>query len=69
MTHMMKASEKSLTYEGDAKYALHLVNQIRYAFNIAAMDMPKMLNDFVFNIEAQLQREGILDEDFNEVTA
>jgi len=30
--------------------------------------MPKMLNDFVFNIEVALQDAGVLDQDFNEVT-
>ena len=64
----IKAQEKSLVYSGDTAYALQLANQIRMAFAIAGMDMPKMLNDFVFNIEVQLQNVGILDQDFNEVT-
>lgn len=60
--------EKYLSYKGDTDYALELNDEIRKAFAIAGMDMPKMLNDFLFGIEMQLQREGILDKDFNEVT-
>jgi hypothetical protein len=60
--------EKNLTYSGDTDYALRLNNEIRQAFAIAGMDMPKMLNDFLFNIEVSLQNAGVLDEDFNEVT-
>jgi len=29
--------------------------------------MPKMLNDFVFNLEVALQNAGVLDEWFNEI--
>ena len=62
----IKAREKHLTYSGDADYALRLNNEIRQAFAIAGMDMPKMLNDFLFNIEVELQYAGVLDQDFNE---
>lgn len=65
----IKAREKHLTYSGDTDYALRLNNEIRQAFAIAGMDMPKMLNDFLFNIEVELQNAGVLDQDFNEVTA
>jgi hypothetical protein len=61
------ASEKSLSYKGDTDYALRLVNETRKAYAIAGMDMPKMLNDFVFNIEVELQYAGVLDQDFNEI--
>lgn len=60
--------EKYLSYKGDTDYALMLNNQIRQAFAIAGMDMPNMLNDFLFGIEVQLQNAGVLDESFNEVT-
>lgn len=61
------AQEKSLTYKGDAGYALRLVNETRKAYAIAGMDMPKMLNDFVFNIEVELQYAGVLDENFDPI--
>lgn len=61
------ASEKSLSYKGDTDYALRLVNETRKAYAIAGMDMPKMLNDFIFNIEVELQYAGVLDQDFNEI--
>lgn len=64
----IKVKEKGLSYSGDTDYALRLNNEIRHAFAIAGMDMPKMLNDFLFNIEVELQNAGILDQDFNEVT-
>jgi hypothetical protein len=61
------ASEKSLTYKGDTDYALLLVNETRKAYAIAGMDMPKMLNDFVFNIEVELQYAGVLDDNFDPI--
>jgi hypothetical protein len=65
---LIKVREKYLTYSGDTDYALRLNDEVRAAFAIAGMDMPKMLNDFMFGIEVALQNEGILDEDFNKVS-
>lgn len=62
---IIHASEKFLSYEGDSQTALYLVESIREAYG--SVDMPKMLNDFVFNIEVALQNAGVLDEHFNEV--
>lgn len=62
---IIEAREKYLSYRGDTAYALLLVQTIREAFG--HNDMPKMLNDFVFNIEVALQNAGVLDEDFNEI--
>lgn len=59
---MIYANEKYLTYQGDADYALELVRSIREAYGPS--DMPKMLNDFVFNIEVALQNAGVLNEWF-----
>ena len=64
---MLIAQEKYLKFTGYETDALNLVNDIRHAFDTANMDMPKVINDFVFNIEVALQNAGILDEDFNEV--
>lgn len=61
------ASEKSLSYKGDTDYALRLVNETRKAYAIAGMDMPKMLNDFIFNIEVELQYAGVLDDNFDPI--
>jgi len=61
----IKVSEKGLSYEGGAEYAYHLVESIREAYGYN--DMPKMLNDFVFNIEVALQNVGVLDEWFNKI--
>ena len=62
---MITAKEKYLTFQGYETDALNLVGELRSAFN--GSDMPKVLNDFVFNIEVALQNVGILDTDFNEV--
>ena len=62
---IIHASERFLTYQGDYKTALHLVNSIREAYGDT--DMPKMLNDFVFNLEVALQEAGVLDEWFGEI--
>jgi hypothetical protein len=64
---MITAQEKYLTFKGYETDALNLVGELRSAFDTAGMDMPKVLNDFVFNIEVALQNAGILDTDFNEV--
>lgn len=64
---MIQAKERCLSFEGDTGTALHLVESIRGAYG--DVDMPKMLNDFVFNIEVALQNAGVLDLDFNEVSA
>ena len=62
---MITAKEKYLTYTGYETDALRLVEDLRFAFSNS--DMPKVLNDFVFNIEVALQNAGFLDQDFNEV--
>ena len=64
---MITAQEKYLTFRGYESDALRLVEDIRSAFDASGNDMPKVLNDFVFNIEVALQNAGILDDDFNEV--
>jgi hypothetical protein len=61
------AREKSLIFNGYTEDALALVNSLRDAYG--GTDMPKMLNDFLFNIEVELQNAGVLDEDFSEVEA
>jgi hypothetical protein len=58
---IIEASEKFLTFKGDDQSALYLVNSIQENYQ---GDMPKMLNDFVFNIEVALQNAGILNNDF-----
>jgi hypothetical protein len=62
---MITAQEKYLTFKGYETDALSLVEGLRFAFSNS--DMPKVLNDFVFNIEVALQNAGFLDADFNEV--
>jgi len=61
----IQAREKALFFSGDSASALALVESLHGAY--ASSDMPKMLNDFVFNIEVALQNAGVLDEHFNEV--
>jgi hypothetical protein len=63
----IKASEKALSFNGDAQSALILVNSLRETYGHT--DMPKMLNDFIFNIEVALQDAGVLDQDFNIIKA
>ena len=62
---LISAQEKSLSYRGDTEYALRLVESLRKAYDDSNGEMPKMLSDFVFNIEVELQNAGILDQDFN----
>jgi len=63
---LIQASEKALAFHGDSQTALYLVNDLRESYQQNGMDMPKMLNDFVFNIEVALQDAGVLDEWFEE---
>ena len=64
---LIQAREKILTFHGDTNSALNLVNSLREAYDGSGLEMSKMLNDFVFNIEVALQNEGILDQDFNQI--
>ena len=64
---LIQASEKYLSFKGDANYAMRLVDSLREVYDSSGCEMPKMLNDFVFNIEVALQNEGVLDEHFNEI--
>ena len=66
---LIQASEKALSFNGDSQTALYLVNDLRESYQANGMDMPKMLNDFVFNIEVALQNAGVLDEWFEESLA
>jgi len=61
---IIKAQEKFLTFDGDSATALMLVNDLRESYQANGMEMPKMLSDFVFNIEVALQDAGILNEWF-----
>ena len=63
MVDRIYAQEKYLKFEGLPADALSYVDSIRSVY--AGSDMPKVLNDFVFNIEVALQNIGVLDEDFN----
>ena len=59
----IKASEKYLSFDGYASDAVRLVDSLHEAYY--GKDMPKVLNDFVFNIEVALQDIGVYDQDFN----
>lgn len=58
--------EKYLRFDGLAQDALSFVEFMR-EIQDEGIEFPKVLNDFVFSIEVALQREGVLDEDFNPV--
>lgn len=62
---LIQASEKALSFNGDSQTALYLIVSLREAYGDE--EMPKMLNDFVFNLEVALQNAGVLDEWFKEV--
>ena len=59
------AQNRQLTFNGDTQSALFLVNSLRDAYGHD--EMPKLLNDFVFNLEVALQDAGVLNEWFSEV--
>lgn len=62
---MINAQEKYLAFNGYAGDAYALVSHLRDVHDQLGFDMPKVLNDFVFNIEVQLQNIGYLDNSFN----
>jgi hypothetical protein len=66
---LVHATEKALTFNGDAQSALYLVESLRSAYEESNVEMTKSLSDFVFNIECALQDAGVLDEHFNKVQA
>jgi len=59
----IEAREKYLYFDGLAGDAIRLVDELHEVY--FDRDMPKVLNDFVFNIEVALQNAGIYDEGFN----
>jgi len=61
----IKASNRQLSFDGDTQTALHLVESLQNAYLEQNIEMPKLLNDFVFNIEVALQEAKVLDLDFN----
>ncbi len=63
---LIYAENRALTFNGDSQSALALVSSIRDAYGHD--EMPKLLNDFIFNLEMALQDAGVLDEWFSEVT-
>ena len=63
---LIYAENRALTFNGDSQSALALVNSVRDAYGHD--EMPKLLNDFIFNLEMALQDAGVLDEWFSEVT-
>jgi hypothetical protein len=62
----IKASEKYLSFDGYVGDAVRLVDSLHEAYH--GKDMPKVLNDFVFNVEVALQNAGVYDEEFNLIT-
>lgn len=60
---MIQASEKYLSFKGFPQDAITLIDSLHEAY--FDRDMPKVLNDFVFNLEVALQDAGWLDQDFN----
>lgn len=59
----IEAQEKYLSFNGLHQDAITLIDSLHAAYY--GEDMPKVLNDFVFNIEVALQNAGIYDQDFN----
>jgi hypothetical protein len=62
---MISVHEKYLSFDGHPSDAHTLVGHLRDVHGQSGSDMPKVLNDFVFNLEVQLQNIGYLDESFN----
>ena len=60
---LIETSEKYLSFKGLPPDALALVASMHDAFEHS--EMPKVLNDFIFNLEVALQNDGWLDQDFN----
>ena len=46
--------EKCLSFDGDVHCAKELVESLREAYK--GTDMPKVLNDFVFNLELSIDK-------------
>lgn len=63
MSSYIIASDKYLSFKGYPSDAVALIESLHDAYYDKGM--PKVLNDFVFNIEVALQNAGIYDQDFN----
>lgn len=60
---IVRAQEKYLSFNGLPQDAITLIDSLHNAYE--SQEMPKVLNDFVFNLEVALQQAGWLDENFN----
>ena len=65
MKQIIEANNKCLAFKGTTKQAIDFVDMMRDIGTYPGSDFDNELNDFLFNIEAELQNQGYLDEDFN----
>ena len=59
----IQAREKYLSFDGFAEDAIGLIDSLHSAYY--GEDMPKVLNDFVFNLEVALHPSDEEEEDDN----
>ena len=44
---LIQTSEKALSFNGDSKTAIALVDSLRHVYEGNSVEIPKMLNDFI----------------------
>jgi hypothetical protein len=65
MKQIIEANNKCLAFKGTSRQAIDFVDMMREIGIATGSDFENILSDFIFNIEAELQNNGYLDEDFN----
>lgn len=65
LNQTIEANNKCLSFKGTAKQAIDFVDMMRDIGTYTGSDFDNELNDFLFNIERDLQDAGIYDEHFN----
>jgi hypothetical protein len=61
----ISVTSTSFSFNGYAGDAHEFVIHIQKIHNELSIDIPKDLNDFIFEIEVELQNVGYLDENFD----
>lgn len=65
MNQIIEANNKYLAFKGTPKEAINFVDTMRDIGTSSGGEFENVMNDFLFNIERDLQDAGIYDEHFN----
>ena len=62
---IIQANNQCLAFKGSPEQAIFFVDYMNRFASETGGEYINMMSDFLYNIEAELQNQGYLDEDFN----